>query len=157
MSRGNTYYTFFIGLTFGLLIAIVVTFREGCKRPNMSKGKADTITQIVTRPVTIRDTIRVKSVMVKYKDTAYFIERPVNIPCNDTAFIAQSDSVITTTKDTVNMAFSYNNGLGHFSLVFRPRPDSIQTITVPVIQERTSWEWLGPAFIIGVALGIMAK
>lgn len=157
MNRGNTYYTFFIGLTFGLLIAIVVTFREGCNRPNIRKGKADTITQIVARPVTIRDTIRVKSVMIKYKDTAYFIERPINIPCNDTAFIAQSDSVITGTKDTVNMAFTYYNGLGHFSLVFRPRPDSIKTITVPVIHERTPWEWLAPAFILGIAIGVMAK
>lgn len=157
MSRGNTYYTFFIGLTFGMVIAIAWLFREGCNRPAVRYDKVDTITRVMTRPVTIRDTIRVKSVMVKYKDTAYFIERPVNIPCNDTAFIAQSDSVITDTKDTVNMAFSYNNGLGHFSLVFRPRPDSIQTVTVPVIQERTSWEWLAPVFIIGVALGLMTK
>lgn len=157
MNRGNTYYTFFIGLSFGLLIAIVFIFREGCNPKKIGNGKADTVTQIVARAVTIRDTIRVKSVMVKYKDTAYFIERPINIPCNDTAFIAQSDSVITDTKDTVNMAFTYSNGLGYFSLVLRPRPDSIKTITVPVIHERTPWEWLAPVFVIGVALGILTK
>lgn len=156
MNRGNTYYTFFIGATVGLLIAIVTMFRD-CNKPTFTKGKADTVTQIVTRPVTIRDTIRVKSVMVKYKDTAYFIERPIQIPCEDTAFIAQSDSVITDTKDTVNMAFSYNNGFGHFSLVFKPRPDSIQTVTVSVVEKQTAWEWLAPVFIIGLGLGLGIK
>ncbi len=156
MNRGNTYYTFFIGATVGLLIAIVTMFRD-CNKPTFTKGKADTVTQIVTRPVTIRDTIRIKSVMVKYKDTAYFIERPVNIPCDDTAFIAQSDSVVTDTKDTVNMAFSYNNGFGHFSLVFKPRPDSIRTVTVPVVEKQTTWEWLAPVFIIGLGLGLGIK
>lgn len=156
MRRGNTYYTFFIGATVGLLIAIVTMFRD-CNKPMFTKGKADTVTQIVTRPVTIRDTIRVKSVMVKYKDTAYFIERPIQIPCEDTAFIAQSDSVITETKDTVNMAFSYNNGFGHFSLVFKPRPDSIQTVTVSVVEKQTAWEWLAPVFIIGLGLGLGIK
>ncbi len=156
MNRGNTYYTFFIGATVGLLIAIVTMFRD-CNKPTFTKGKADTVTQIVTRPVTIRDTIRVKSVMVKYKDTAYFIERPIQIPCEDTAFIAQSDSVITETKDTVNMAFSYNNGFGHFSLVFKPRPDSIQTVTVSVVEKQTAWEWLAPVFIIGLGLGLGIK
>lgn len=157
MNRGNAYYTFFIGVTFGLLVAIVVTFRAGCERQNLRKDQADTITRVVTRPVTIRDTVRVKSVMVKYKDTTYFVERPIKIPCGDTAFIAQSDSVITTTKDTVNMAFSYNKGYGHFSLVFKPRPDTLQTITVPVIEQRTAWEWLAPAFIIGLVLGVSIK
>lgn len=156
MKRGNTYYTFFIGATVGLLIAIVTMFRD-CNKPTFTKGKPDTVTKVVTRPVTIRDTVRVKSVMVKYKDTTYFVERPVKIPCGDTAFIAQSDSVITTTKDTVNMAFSYNKGYGHFSLVFKPRPDTLQTITVPVIEERTAWEWLAPAFIIGLVLGVSIK
>lgn len=156
MRRGNTYYAFFIGATVGLLIAIVTMFRD-CNKPTFTKGKADTVTQIVTRPVTIRDTIRVKSVMVKYKDTAYFVERPIQIPCEDTAFIAQSDSVITETKDTVNMAFSYNNGFGHFSLVFKPRPDSIQTVTVPVVEKQTTWEWLAPVFIIGLGLGLGIK
>lgn len=156
MRRGNTYYTFFIGATVGLLIAIVTMFRD-CNKPTFTKAKADTVTQIVTRPVTIRDTIRVKSVMVKYKDTAYFIERPIQIPCEDTAFIAQSDSVITETKDTVNMAFSYNNGFGHFSLVFKPRPDSIQTVTVSVVEKQTTWEWLAPVFIIGLGLGLGIK
>jgi len=154
--RGNTYYAFFIGATVGLLIAIVTMFRD-CNKPTFTKGKADTVTQIVTRPVTIRDTIRVKSVMVKYKDTAYFVERPIQIPCEDTAFIAQSDSVITETKDTVNMAFNYRNGFGYFSLVFKPRPDSIQTVTVPVVEKQTAWEWLAPAFIIGLGLGLGIK
>jgi hypothetical protein len=154
--RGNTYYTFFIGATVGLLIAIVTMFRD-CNKPTFTKGKADTVTQIVTRPVTIRDTVRIKSLMVKYKDTAYFVERPISIPCGDTVFIAQSDSVITTTKDTVNMAFSYNRGFGHFSLVFKPRPDSIQTITVPVVEKQTPWEWLAPVFIIGLGLGLGVK
>ena len=156
MNRGNTYYTFYIGITFGLLIAIACFFRD-CNKPQIKWNKADTVTKIVTRPVTIRDTVRVKSLMVKYKDTAYFVERPIAIPCGDTVFIAQSDSVITTTKDTVNMAFSYNRGFGHFSLVFKPRPDSIQTITVPVVEKQTPWEWLAPVFIIGLGLGLGVK
>jgi hypothetical protein len=151
--RGNTYYTFFIGATVGLLIAIVTMFRD-CNKPTFTKGKADTVTQIVTRPVTIRDTIRVKSVMVKYKDTAYFIERPIQIPCEDTAFIAQADSVITLTKDTINMAFNYRDGLGHFSLVFKPRPDSIQTITVPVEKQVSDYTWLPVTFVVGALVGI---
>lgn len=140
-----------------MVVAIALLFREGCNKPQYRVSKTDTVTKVVTRPVTIRDTVRVKSVMVKYKDTTYFVERPVKIPCGDTAFIAQSDSVITTTKDTVNMAFSYNKGYGHFSLVFKPRPDTLQTITVPVIEERTAWEWLAPAFIIGLVLGVSIK
>jgi hypothetical protein len=139
----------------GLCVLLGVHLGRGCNAPQGTKHTRDTVTAVITRPVTVRDTVRVKSVMVKHKDTTYFIERPVNIPCGDTSFIAQADSVITSTMDTVNMAFAYNKGKANFSLVFKPRPDSVQTITVPVpVENNNAWTW-GPAiFAVGVLLGI---
>jgi hypothetical protein len=117
----------------------------------------DTTTQvrIVERPVYISDTIKVKSVQLKYKD--YFYTDTVNIPCNDTNFIAQADSIITPTSDTINMAFNYANRKGFFSLVYRPRPDSIQvqTITVPV-EAKQNYGFLVGTFGLGLVLGVVA-
>lgn len=111
--------------------------------------------QIVERPVYISDTIKVKSVQLKYKD--YFYTDTVNIPCNDTNFIAQADSIITPTSDTINMAFNYANRKGFFSLVYRPRPDSIQvqTITVPV-EAKQNYGFLVGTFGLGLVLGVVA-
>jgi hypothetical protein len=143
-----------IFLIGGMLFAWGLHIGKTCNKPTYVYGKKDTVTNIVARPVTIRDTIKTKSVMVKYKDTTYFIERPIEIPCKDTAFIAQADSVITLTKDTINMAFNYRDGLGHFSLVFKPRPDSIQTITVPVEKQVSDYTWLPVTFVVGALVGI---
>ena len=121
-----------------------------------SKRVTDTITQVqvLERPVTIRDSVHTKSVTIRNRDTIYFIDKPVEIPCGDTAFIAQADSVITATQDTINMAFAYANRKGHFSLVYRPRPDSIKVITLPTqIEKETEWGWVVGALGIGLGLG----
>lgn len=148
---------FGIGLLMimGLCVLFGMSLTHGCNKPQYSMQTPDTITRIIARPITIRDTIKTKSVLIKYKDSIYFVERPVQIPCKDTTFIAQADSVITNTGDTVNMAFNYRNGNGYFSMVFRPRPDSIQTISIPVVHKETAFEWLFPAFITGAIIGAM--
>jgi hypothetical protein len=121
----------------------------------MFNNDTTTQVQIVERPVYISDTIRVKSIQLKYKD--YFYTDTVNIPCNDTNFIAQADSIITPTSDTINMAFNYANRKGFFSLVYRPRPDSIQvqTITVPV-EAKQNYGFLVGTFGLGLVLGVVA-
>ena len=145
----------------GLILLFGIHIGSGCNKPNYVKGKTDTVVNIVARPVTVRDTIKTKSVMIKYKDTTYFIDRPIEIPCKDTAFVAQADSVITNTQDTVNMAFNYRNGLGYFSLVFKPRPDSIKTINIPIEKQVTDYTWLpatlGLGIITGIIIGASAK
>ena len=114
-----------------LAVLLIIGFVSGLHVGRTSaKRVTDTITQVqlIERPVTIRDSVHTKSVTIKTKDTIYFLDKPVVIPCGDTSFIAQSDSVITATRDTINMAFAYANRKGHFSLVYRPRPDSIKVI-----------------------------
>jgi hypothetical protein len=94
-------------------------------------------------------------VTIKAKDTIYFLDKPVIIPCGDTAFVAQSDSVITATRDTINMAFAYANRKGHFSLVYRPRPDSIKVITLPTeVKTENNWGWVVGALGVGLGLGV---
>lgn len=122
-----------------------------------AKRVTDTITQVqlIERPVTIRDSVHTKSVTIKTKDTIYFLDKPVVIPCGDTAFVAQSDSVITATRDTINMAFAYANRKGHFSLVYRPRPDSIKVITLPTeVKTENNWGWVVGALGVGLGLGV---
>ena len=147
---------FGIGLVMiaGLCILYGITIGRGCNKGTLQMAKPDTITRVIERPITIVDTIKTKSVLIQYKDSIYFVDKPVLIPCKDTAFIAQADSVITKTKDTINMAFNYRNGYGHFSLVFKPRPDSVQTITVPIEKQTTNYEWMPAAFLTGLLIGI---
>ena len=147
---------FFACVMWALLMLLIgLSFGHSCNKS--SKGKSDTsvVTKLVERPVYIKDTIKVKSIQLKYKD--YFHTDTVDIPCNDTNFIAQADSVITSTNDTINMAFNYTNRRGYFSLVYRPRPDSIQvkTITVP-IEEKQNYGYLVGTFGLGLVLGVLS-
>lgn len=136
-----------------IIIAFISGLHVGGKRLTWNKDTVTKVT-IIERPVTIRDSVHTKSVTIKTKDTVYFIDKPVEIPCGDTAFIAQSDSVITATQDTINMAFAYANRKGHFSLVYRPRPDSIKVITLPpVIETKHEYGWILGALGIGFGIG----
>lgn len=147
-----------IGLVLAVFLLIIAGFAGGFE---LAKRKAnngrDTVrlVQIIERPVTIRDSIHTKSVLINHHDTTYFIDKPVEIPCGDTNFVAQSDSVITNTRDTINMAFSYANRKGYFSLVFKPRPDSIITVQLPIVKTETTtnWAWLVAALGLGLGLG----
>jgi hypothetical protein len=81
------------------------------------------------------------------------------LPC-DSAFIAQADSVITTTGDTIQVAFSHIPfDKSFFSMVVKPRPDSIltKTIEIPIIQESKTTDigWIISAFAIGLGIGIL--
>ena len=142
-----------IGLAFVLGLSVM----HSCNKPQHVGIKRDTVVKVIERPVTIRDSVHTKSVLIKSRDTVYYVDKPVEIPCGDTSFVAQSDSVITKTKDTVNMAFTYANRKGYFSLVFKPRPDSIvvNTIQIPVIQPKimTDLAWVVGAFGIGLGVG----
>ena len=140
-----------------LAVLLIIGFVSGLHIGKGEKRLTDTVTKVtvIERPVTIRDSVHTKSVTIKTKDTIYFLEKPIEIPCGDTAFIAQSDSVITATQDTINMAFAYANRKGHFSLVYRPRPDSIKVVTLPTqIEKQTEWSWVVGALGIGLGLGV---
>lgn len=140
-----------------LAVLLIIGFVSGLHMGKSSNRMTDTVTKVtvIERPVTIRDSVHTKSVTIKTKDTIYFLEKPIEIPCGDTAFIAQSDSVITATQDTINMAFAYANRKGHFSLVYRPRPDSIKVITLPTeIRTENNWSWVIGALGIGLGLGV---
>jgi hypothetical protein len=141
-----------------LAVLLIIGFVSGLHVGRTSQKRVtDTITtvQLIERPVTIRDSVHTKSVTIKTKDTIYFLDKPVVIPCGDTAFVAQSDSVITATRDTINMAFAYANRKGHFSLVYRPRPDSIKVITLPTeVRTENNWGWVVGALGIGLGLGV---
>ncbi len=139
-------------------VLLVIGFVSGLHIGKTSQKRVtDTITQVqlIERPVTIRDSVHTKSVTIKTKDTIYFLDKPVVIPCGDTAFVAQSDSVITATRDTINMAFAYANRKGHFSLVYRPRPDSIKVVTLPTqVVTENNWSWVVGALGLGLGLGV---
>ena len=140
-----------------LAVLLIIGFVSGLHIGKGEKRMTDTVTKVtvIERPVTIRDSVHTKSVTIKTKDTIYFLEKPVEIPCGDTAFIAQSDSVITATQDTINMAFAYANRKGHFSLVYRPRPDSIKVVTLPTqVVTENNWSWVIGALGIGLGLGV---
>jgi hypothetical protein len=141
-----------------LAVLLIIGFVSGLHVGRTSaKRVTDTITrvEVLERPVTIRDSVHTKSVTIKTKDTIYFLDKPVIIPCGDTSFIAQSDSVITATRDTINMAFAYANRKGHFSLVYRPRPDSIKVITLPTeVKTENNWGWVVGALGVGLGLGV---
>ena len=141
-----------------LAVLLVIGFVSGLHVGRTSQKRVtDTITrvEVLERPVTIRDSVHTKSVTIKTKDTIYFLDKPVIIPCGDTAFVAQSDSVITATRDTINMAFAYANRKGHFSLVYRPRPDSIKVVTLPTeVVTENNWSWVIGALGIGLGLGV---
>lgn len=147
-------------LIMGLLLIGGFCFGVNFMQSRM-KPLIDTVrtVQVIERPVTVRDSVHTKSIMIKTSDTVYFVDKPISIPCGDTAFVAQSDSVITSTRDTINMAFNYAAKKGYFSLVFKPRPDSIITVQLPAVKEtKTEWGWVLGALGVGFGLGaIYAK
>lgn len=147
-----------IGLVLAIFLLIIAGFAGGFElATRKASHHRDTvkIVKVIERPVTIRDSVHTKSITIKTHDTTYFIDKPVSIPCGDTSFVAQSDSVITATKDTINMAFAYAARKGYFSLVFKPRPDSIITVQLPVVktESKTEWAWLLGTFGLGLGLG----
>lgn len=147
-----------IGLVLAIFLLIIAGFAGGFElATRKASHHRDTvkIVKVIERPVTIRDSVHTKSITIKTHDTTYFIDKPVSIPCGDTSFVAQSDSVITATKDTINMAFTYAARKGYFSLVFKPRPDSIITVQLPVVktESKTEWAWLLGTFGLGLGLG----
>lgn len=131
---------------------------RGCSQDGLQTGKQDTIKLVAVRerPVYITDTIKVKSVAWKTKDSIIFVDN--EIPCNDTSFVAQADSVIVPTGDTLNLAFNYSNRRGGFSLVFKPRPDSVitQVVTVPVYKEDYPYGAIIGTFGLGILVGVVS-
>lgn len=151
-----------IGLVLAIFLLIIAGFAGGfelASRKALQNRDTLKIVQVIERPVTIRDSVHTKSIMIKTSDTTYFVDKPVSIPCGDTSFVAQSDSVITNTKDTINMAFAYANRKGYFSVVFKPRPDSIITVQLPVVktETKTEWAWLLGLFGLGLGIGSWSK
>lgn len=144
-----------------IALAIVFIFLsievKQCSKPSYIERDTLTRVEIKEREVFIRDTIRIKSTAWKVKDSLIFIEGD-SIPCGDTSFVAQADSVITTSGDTLNLSFSYFNRKGNFSLAFKPRPDSILTreIMIPIVKEEPyPYGMIFGALGIGTILGIL--
>jgi len=144
----------------GIILGFVLGMEfDGCgKKPYKSILKRDTVQSIQTieRPVFVKPDVRVKQILIPYKDTMYVKEQ---LPC-DSAFIAQADSVITTTGDTIQVAFSHNPfDKSYFSMVVKPRPDSIltRTIEIPIVHEEKSTDiaWIISSFAIGIGIGIL--
>lgn len=140
-----------ISFLLGILFMMLTQFKT-CRKKEQLKADTVNMIQIVPREVFITDTIRVKSVAWKTKDSLIFVES--EIPCNDTSFIAQSDSIIVPTGDTINLAFNYMNRKGSFSLVYKPRPDSI--VFREIIKPVKSEEPFPYGHILGaIGLGIL--
>ena len=120
--------------------------------------KRDTIesVRIVPRQIFVKPDIRIRSILIPYRDTMYIAEK---IPC-DTAFIVQADSTITTIGDTIYVSFNHNKDSSYFNMLVKPRPDSIltKTIEVPVVKEveKTEFTWILWAFVVGVLTGMVA-
>lgn len=141
-----------------LSILLGFLFGKGCTE-NAQKPiiKHDTITSVKIQPrqVFVKPDVLIKSILVPYKDTMKVLQK---IPC-DTAFIAQADSVITTTGDTINVAFNHSPKESFFSMVVKPRPDSIIYRDLIVektnVEKQTEFGWLVSAFIAGIAVGIL--
>lgn len=146
-----------VSIALAIIFVFLTTELKQCRK--VTDSKIDTITrvEIKEREIFIRDTIRIKSTAWKIKDSIIFLEGD-SIPCGDTSFVAQSDSIIAPSGDTLNLAFSYFNRKGNFSLVFRPRPDSIlvKEVTIPIMKEEPyPYGAIFGAFGIGTILGIV--
>lgn len=140
-----------------LTLALGYVIGSGCQE-NSHKLilRHDTIEQVRIQPreVFIKPDVRIKSILVPYKDTMYITKQ---LPC-DSAFIAQADSVITSTGDTINVAFSHNPlSQSFFQMVVKPRPDSIieRQVTVEKVEKETDIAWLVSSFVVGLAIGIL--
>jgi hypothetical protein len=147
-------------LIIGLLcVALGLAIGSGCQDKIIEyKRDIDTVVKVKTveRPVFVKPEVKIKTILVPVQDTLLVSKL---IPC-DTQFIAQADSVITTTKDTLHVSFTHNpRNNSYFSILFRPRPDSIITkaveIPVETIKTTTDLGWLVSAFTIGLAVGVL--
>ncbi len=89
------------------ILALGFLIGKGCQE-NSPKLilRHDTVEKVRIQPreVFVKPDVRIKSILIPYRDTMYVTEQ---LPC-DSAFIAQADSVITSTGDTINVAFSHN-------------------------------------------------
>lgn len=141
------------------VLALGFLIGKGCQE-NSHKLilRHDTIEKVRIQPreVFVKPDVRIKSILVPYRDTMYVKEQ---LPC-DSAFIAQADSVITTTGDTINVAFSHNPlSESFFHMVVKPRPDSIifREIVVEKVktEETTDFGWIVASFIAGITIGIL--
>ena len=141
------------------ILALGFLIGKGCQE-NSHKLilRHDTIEKVRIQPreVFVKPDVRIKSIMVPYHDTMYVKEQ---LPC-DSAFIAQADSVITTTGDTINVAFSHNPlSESFFHMVVKPRPDSIifREIIVEKVktEDRTDFGWIVASLVTGIAIGIL--
>ena len=141
------------------VLALGFLIGKGCQENgHKSIVRRDTIEKVRIEPreVFVKPDVRIKSILVPYRDTMYVTKQ---IPC-DSAFIAQADSVITTTGDTINVAFSHNPlSESFFHMVVKPRPDSIifREIVVEKVktEQTTDFAWIVSAFIAGIAVGIL--
>lgn len=148
-------------LVLGMIALAMIAgflFGKGCqKTAYKSILRHDTVktVQTIARPVFVKPEVLIKSILVPYKDTMLVKEQ---IPC-DTSFIAQADSVITTTGDTVNVSFNHSKEKSYFSMVVKPRPDSIltKTIEIPAMQDKQTTDigWIISAFAIGIGIGLL--
>lgn len=141
------------------VLALGFLIGKGCQE-NSHKLilRHDTIEKVRIQPreIFVKPDVRIKSILVPYRDTMYVAEQ---LPC-DSAFIAQADSVITTTGDTINVAFSHNPlSESFFHMVVKPRPDSIifREIIVEKVktEDRTDFGWIVASFIAGITIGIL--
>lgn len=141
------------------VLALGFLIGKGCQE-NSHKLilRHDTIEKVRIQPreVFVKPDVRIKSILVPYRDTMYVAKE---IPC-DSAFIAQADSVITTTGDTINVAFSHNPlSESFFHMVVKPRPDSIifREIIVEKVktEETTDFGWIVASLVTGIAIGIL--
>lgn len=112
-----------ISVILGILLSLSFQWKSCSYIPKEIQIDTLQSIKIIPRDVFITDTIKVKAVSWKTRDSLIFVDK--EIPCNDTNFVAQSDSIIVPTGDTLNLAFNYQDRRGTFSLVYKPRPDSI--------------------------------
>lgn len=141
------------------VLALGFLIGKGCQEnSHKSIVRRDTVERVRIQPreVFVKPDVRIKSILIPYRDTMYVTKQ---IPC-DSAFIAQADSVITTTGDTINVAFSHNPlAESFFHMVVKPRPDSIifREIVVEKVktEQTTDFAWIVSAFIAGIAVGII--
>lgn len=141
------------------VLALGFLIGKGCQEnSHKSIVRRDTIEKVRIQPreVFIKPDVRIKSILVPYRDTMYVAKE---LPC-DSAFIVQADSVITTTGDTINVAFSHNPlSESFFHMIVKPRPDSIIFREIIVentkVEKQTEWAWIVSAFVTGIAIGIL--
>lgn len=145
------------GAAFYALISLG-SWAAGCndtKTVTKTVRHVDTLVQVVTRPVTVTQT-KWKTIQLVQHDTLRTVEY---VPCIDSAFVVQADEIHTQTKDTINI--SYRHPEAKFSVVFRPRPDTLQTVnivdTLHVRDNSPNLLHVALSVLIGVGIGAIAR